>query len=99
MGHSPTPGTFPPMSDTAQAAGWWLASDGKWYPPELHPSYVPPPSPPATVGHGDLPMPMPDDVNGQLLEITTALRIALLQFAGEVERLERAVRALRSGST
>jgi hypothetical protein len=22
------------MSDTAQGPGWWLASDGKWYPPE-----------------------------------------------------------------
>jgi hypothetical protein len=22
------------MSDTSQGAGWWLASDGKWYPPE-----------------------------------------------------------------
>src|ERR1039458_2399018 len=23
------------MSDTSQGLGWWLASDGKWYPPEL----------------------------------------------------------------
>ncbi len=23
------------MSDTAQGPGWWFASDGKWYPPEL----------------------------------------------------------------
>jgi hypothetical protein len=22
------------MSDTSQGTGWWLASDGKWYPPE-----------------------------------------------------------------
>jgi hypothetical protein len=22
------------MSNTSQGAGWWLASDGKWYPPE-----------------------------------------------------------------
>lgn len=22
------------MSDTAQGPGWWLASDGKWYPPQ-----------------------------------------------------------------
>ena len=35
------------MSDTAQGPGWWLASDGKWYPPEL---WTGPPntSPPAT---------------------------------------------------
>ena len=31
------------MSDTSQGAGWWLASDGKWYPPE---SAAPPPPPP-----------------------------------------------------
>ena len=23
------------MSDTSEGPGWWLASDGKWYPPEL----------------------------------------------------------------
>lgn len=23
------------MSDSAQGHGWWLASDGRWYPPEL----------------------------------------------------------------
>jgi Domain of unknown function (DUF4190) len=23
------------MSNTAQGPGWWLASDGRWYPPEL----------------------------------------------------------------
>jgi Domain of unknown function (DUF4190) len=28
------------MSDTQQGAGWWQASDGKWYPPEQHPDYV-----------------------------------------------------------
>ncbi len=26
------------MSDVSQGQGWWIASDGKWYPPELHPS-------------------------------------------------------------
>jgi len=26
------------MSDVSQGPGWWIASDGKWYPPELHPS-------------------------------------------------------------
>ncbi len=26
------------MSDVAQGPGWWVASDGKWYPPELHPA-------------------------------------------------------------
>jgi len=36
------------MSDTSQGAGWWQASDGKWYPPHLHPD-TPPPTPPPTV--------------------------------------------------
>ena len=26
------------MSEVSQGPGWWIASDGKWYPPELHPS-------------------------------------------------------------
>jgi len=26
------------VSDVWQGPGWWLASDDKWYPPELHPS-------------------------------------------------------------
>lgn len=34
------------MSDLYGGEGWWLAPDGKWYPPEQHPNYQPPPSPP-----------------------------------------------------
>ena len=30
------------MSDAPQGAGWWEASDGRWYPPE---SRLPPPPP------------------------------------------------------
>lgn len=29
------------MTDTSQGPGWWLASDGQWYPPESHPNYQP----------------------------------------------------------
>src|SRR4051794_28124641 len=25
------------MTDTSPGPGWWLASDGNWYPPHLHP--------------------------------------------------------------
>lgn len=28
------------MSEGPQGEGWWIASDGKWYPPELHPDAV-----------------------------------------------------------
>jgi hypothetical protein len=34
------------MSEMSQGWGWWLASDGKWYPPEKHPDYRPPLPPP-----------------------------------------------------
>lgn len=27
------------MTDTSQGLGWWLASDGRWYPPPLHPEH------------------------------------------------------------
>lgn len=33
------------MSETSQGPGWWLASDGKWYPPQVWP----PPAPPSNV--------------------------------------------------
>jgi hypothetical protein len=35
------------MSNTSQGHGWWLASDGKWYPPEAWTG--PPPPPPQMV--------------------------------------------------
>jgi hypothetical protein len=31
------------MSDASQGPGWWQATDGKWYAPETHPNYQPPP--------------------------------------------------------
>jgi hypothetical protein len=45
------------VSDVPQGPGWWIASDGKWYPPEQHPDYQPPP-PPAPGGVFQ-PMPPP----------------------------------------
>jgi len=35
------------MPDAPPAPGYWMASDGNWYAPELHPDYVPPTPPPA----------------------------------------------------
>ncbi len=32
------------MSDEQGNAGWWLASDGRWYSPEQHPDFVAPPA-------------------------------------------------------
>ena len=39
------PATSPPPPPAPPGPGWWMASDGKWYPPERHPS-APPPAPP-----------------------------------------------------
>ena len=39
------------VSDTSGNTGWWMASDGAWYPPELHPS-VTGPGPGAGTGVG-----------------------------------------------
>jgi uncharacterized RDD family membrane protein YckC len=38
------------MSNVSQGPGWWMASDQKWYPPELHPAYQPPPAYPDELG-------------------------------------------------
>ena len=37
------------MTDVSQGPGWWIASDGKWYPPHLHPSVAEMPPPPSYV--------------------------------------------------
>ena len=29
------------MSETSQGPGWWVATDGRWYPPETHPAAPP----------------------------------------------------------
>ncbi len=51
------------MSDTSQGPGWWLASDGKWYPPQTAPLGAPlppqgqpwaPSQQPQKQGHGCL---------------------------------------------
>jgi hypothetical protein len=51
------------MSEVSQGPGWWLASDGKWYPPESHPNYTlsaphppQPPSPPAPRTYSPAPL-------------------------------------------
>jgi hypothetical protein len=40
------------MSDTSRGPGWWIASDGKWYPPQQHPAAAAVPAPVATVTDG-----------------------------------------------
>jgi uncharacterized membrane protein YhaH (DUF805 family) len=38
------------MSDRQLGDDWWLASDGKWYPPQSHPDAPAPPPPPGAMG-------------------------------------------------
>ena len=40
------------MSDVSQGPGWWLASDGRWYPPEARPGTPMPPVPGYGAGYG-----------------------------------------------
>lgn len=43
------------MSDYPQGENWWIASDSKWYPPELHPNYTPPPQmPQGNISQGNI---------------------------------------------
>ncbi len=50
------------MSDAWQGPGWWIASDGKWYPPELHP-YIPWPAPAPVSAPQPWPAPPPPPVH------------------------------------
>lgn len=46
------------MSDTQQGPEWWLASDGKWYPPQDEtPPVAPPPVEPPPTAPGTPPLP------------------------------------------
>lgn len=38
------------VSEQSQGPGWWMAADGRWYPPETHPGYRPPPPVGAPLG-------------------------------------------------
>lgn len=43
VGCDPEAMTGAGVSDREEGPGWWLASDGKWYPPESHPQVTTPP--------------------------------------------------------
>src|ERR1700677_5055919 len=52
------------MSDASKGPGWWLASDGKWYPPHLHPSELAPPPPKSVPPSVPAPFESPAMVSG-----------------------------------
>jgi hypothetical protein len=53
------------MSDHPQEAGWWRATDGRWYPPHLHPRYAELRDEVATAHPLDAPQPGPPEVTDQ----------------------------------
>ncbi len=61
------------MSETSQGPGWWLASDGKWYPPAYQTGYVLAPPQPAYTNH-----PYSGHYRGPMPRSTNALAIASL---------------------
>lgn len=43
------------MSDVQEAGDWWVADDGRWYPPDRHPDYRAPTKPPEAPTSGGRP--------------------------------------------
>ena len=69
------------MTDVSQGPGWWIVSDGKWYPPEQHPNYLsPPPPPPGQVMVTPYSTPPPYQP-GQVQSSTNGLAIASFVFS------------------
>ena len=78
------------MSDESQGAGWWQASDGKWYPPEsaAQPSAsVPPPVPGAAPGPGAAMPPAPGmskTAKGCLIAMAVVAVLGVLVVGGAI---------------
>ena len=67
------------MSDQSQGPGWWLASDGKWYPPESAPTLTAPPPP----GFPAAGYPRPGSTNGFAI-VSMVLGILWLYTVGSI---------------
>jgi hypothetical protein len=52
------------VSMSSQGPGWWQASDGRWYPPDLHPSATPAPVPTPPPFTPPVAAPQPTGPNG-----------------------------------
>ena len=64
------------MSDTSQGPGWWLASDGRWYPPTTAPGPTPPPPSP-TGASAPLPGPAVSPVLAVLVQVAFGFTAAI----------------------
>lgn len=87
------------MSDVAQGEDWWLASDGKWYPPSsrfsLQPPSPPPPPPPPIGYRGPvwLSPTLTAWVRGLLWLCGAACGLVLLAAAASLSRFDQYVSA------
>lgn len=53
------------MSDRPRGDDWWLASDGKWYPPQSRATPPPPPQEPTPIPAAPYGAPIPGQLSGQ----------------------------------
>ena len=78
------------MSDVSQGAGWWQATDGRWYPPETHPEYHAPQPDPSAMG------PTRHVLSSDLTLRPSPLdREAALGLLAELQEVERSLWAVR----
>lgn len=77
------------MTDRPKGEGWWLASDGKWYPPDLHPG-ASPPIPDLSSGNDQIPRGLTNALSTLVLATSTLLLVSAFVsfwFAGVVRDL------------
>jgi hypothetical protein len=84
------------MSDVSQGPGWWLASDGRWYAPELHPAFVPPPPPAGDPSGYTYPPPAAASSTNGLAIASMVLGILWIYAIGSVLALVFGYKAKRS---
>ena len=86
------------MSDTSQGEGWWIASDGKWYPPEQQPHVGPYGTPnPGSGPNQSRPPQQPTNLWGRFRGLPRGIQIASWIVAGVI--LLAAIGALTGGNS
>jgi hypothetical protein len=69
------------MSDAAQGPGWWIASDGRWYPPQAAPSPYGAYGPVGVVGANRGPLGVREDILIQVLLAVVTLGLYGIYWA------------------
>jgi hypothetical protein len=93
------------MTDTSQGQGWWLASDGKWYPPQSQVKTAPPPiggyGPPPVPGYGAPPPVLMQQKKGHgcLYAFLAVMGIGLILVIVLVEAVGTAAKRISDNAT